>query len=166
MVRHRPTTGAQPGPLEVRSVLAQFGAPLNASQAESTVSLEEALVAALEHAHHDSTLFKVLPVVLLRNMRRLDFDMVTQSASQRDRLVEWGMLLDLTGEIAGEESLSRRARALLETVRPVDRGCFFGGRTQGERFLAEKRTPPAVRRWGYRMNLTETSLRAFAEKFS
>ena len=151
---------------EVRATLAWFGAPLLVARSGASMSLEHALVRSLALAHDDSTLFRVLPVVILRNRDALALEAIERRAALEGRLAEWGMLLDLAGDLAGDRMLGARAEAIRRALRHEDRGFFFAVRSRAEAELAEKRTPAAVRRWGYRMNLPEESLRAWMGKFA
>ncbi len=152
-----------PSHRDPRPSLAAYGAPLAGVEPRARMGREEALVAGLAAAANDPTLLRVLPVVVLRNEGRLDWHELRARARRAKVRAELGMFLDLTAEVTGHENLREEAHGLQDRRRRVPR-YLPGPRSDFERRLADRRTPPAARRWGFRMNLSEESLRAFVRK--
>lgn len=157
---------AGPGPPSRRNPrpsLVAYGAPLAGVEPRAGMRREEALVAGLAAAVSDPTLLRVLPVVVLRNERQLDWHELRARARRAKLGTELGMLLDLTAEVSGHDNLRQEARGLRDRRRRVPR-YLPEPRSGFERRLADRRTPPAARRWGFRLNLSEESLRDFVRK--
>ena len=76
---------------------------------------------------------------------------------------ELGMLLDLTGTVAGLPELRAHAEELADARRKRVR---FLPEVSGsyERRLAEHRSPPSAKRWHFAMNMTEESFRDLVRK--
>ncbi len=124
---------------------------------------EEALVVGLLEARTDPALLRVLPVVVLRNERGLDWDDFRSRARRAKLKAELGMLLDLTAAVSGHAGLHAQTRGLADHRRRVPR-YLPEPASEFERRLADKRTPAAARRWGFRMNMSEASVSDFVRK--
>jgi len=146
-----------------RPSLAAYGTPLVGVGPAQEMGREEALVAGLQEARTDPTLLRALPVMVLRNEGRLDWDDVRGRARRGKLNAELGMLLDLTAAVSGHASLREQARGLADRRRRVPR-YLPEPASQFERRLADKRTPAAARRWGFRMNMSQESLGEFVRK--
>lgn len=146
-----------------RPSLAVYGAPLAGIEPMQEMSREEALVVGLLEARTDPTLLRVLPVVVLRNEERLDWDEVRGRARRAKLKAELGMLLDLTAAVSGHAALHEQTLGLADHRRRVPR-YLPEPTSEFERRLADKRTPPAARRWGFRMNMSEASVGEFVRK--
>lgn len=146
-----------------RPSLAAYGAPLAGVEAAARLSREEALVAGLAAAHRDATLLRVLPVMVLRNEERIDWDEVRERARRAKLKAELGMLLDLTAGVSGRAGLRSLSRGLEDRRRRVPR-YLPEPASEFERRLADRRTPAAARRWGFRMNLSEEALGQFVRR--
>jgi hypothetical protein len=155
------------GDERVRGWLASVGAPLGAEEASSSeMPLEQGLAAALSLAHRDPTVARVLPLVLWRHRKRLDFDRLRREAAQRDEDQSLGLFLMLAGRISNERQLVQAAAPLRDRRRRRVR-MFFSGH-HGPRALAATRrnTPPEARRWGFLMNMGVDSFRSTFAKFA
>lgn len=146
-----------------RPSLAAYGAPLAGVAPSPEMSREEALVVGLLEARTDPTLLRVLPVMVLRNEGQLDWDEVRSRARRAKLKAELGMLLDLTAAVSGHAGLHEQTLGLADHRRRVPR-YLPEPASDFERRLADKRTPPAARRWGFRMNMSEASVGEFVRK--
>lgn len=146
-----------------RPSLVAYGAPLAGVEPKAEMRREEALVAGLRGTRTDPTLLRVLPVMLLRNEEKLDWNEVRSRAGREKLKSELGLLLDLTAEVAGKPGLHARTRGLLDRRRRVPR-YLPEPANEFERRLADKRTPAVVRRWGFRANVSEDSVGEFVRK--
>ncbi len=146
-----------------RPSLAAYGAPLAGPDPVPAMSREEALVVGLLEARTDPTLLRVLPVMVLRNEGQFDWDDVRSRARRAKLKAELGMLLDLTAAVSGHAGLHEHTRGLADHRRRVPRDVPEPA-SVFERRLADKRTPPVARRWGFRMNMSEASVREFVKK--
>jgi hypothetical protein len=151
-----------------RAWLAHYGAPLFGKSLVAdrvAPALERVVVDALALCRRDASLTRALPVLLW--LRRADLDMTKlrrlAAARRRDRTL--GFFLDLTARLSGDRRL-RNAAAVLRRARPRALAKFF---TRPEsalaRAVAEERTPPVARAWGYRMNMPMDSFETLFEKF-
>lgn len=146
-----------------RPSLAAYGAPLAGVAPSPEMSREEALVVGLREARTDPTLLRVLPVMVLRNEGQLDWDDLRSRARRTKLKAELGMLLDLTAAASGHASLRAQAHGLSDQRRRVPR-YLPEPASAFERRLADQRTPAEARRWGFRMNMSEASVREFVRK--
>lgn len=147
----------------VRESLASYGAPLVDAMPVAHYSLDETLVKSLALARNDSTVFRVLPVVLVKNRQQFDWEALQKSV-RRDRLAaEFGMLLELTGQLAADDGLQAQAAAFLDRRRQRVR-YFPEVRNRFERKLALERTPQVALKWKFYMNVTEDAVRSFLIK--
>lgn len=147
----------------VRQSLTAHGAPLIGEDARAVWSLPETLLHGLKLARRDATVLRVLPVVVAKHARALDWADLRERARRMNLKSELGMLLELTGDVAGIASLREKASELADARRTRER-YFPAVASRYERRLAETRTPPAARRWGFRMNMTEEAFRAIVAK--
>jgi len=138
----------------VRETLAAFGAPLLGWRPVASEPLESALVQALVLSHRDATLLRVLPVVVARNRRSRQFARLRELARTHGAVAELGMLLDLTGSLLGDASLTTEAKNL-EQGRPAILREYFASPGPFGRAVAERHTPAAARRWGFVLNMSE-----------
>jgi len=123
------------------------------------------LAEALALARRDSAVARVLPVVFHRLRRRLDFDVLRRMARERGQARVLGFFLELTSELSGNAVLAREARPLAGEARRRRRASqFFKLHSATERRLAELKTPPVARRWGFRMNMSSDSFASMFHK--
>jgi hypothetical protein len=168
LVRAAGTLGSDPGrsPMRLRQELAAHGAPLvTPAPAEGFAPrpLEAVLLDALEAAHSDATLLRVLPLVLARNAAKLDWAVLKQGARRRKLKAELGMLADLTGDLTGDHGFAKEVRELKDARHRRPR-FYLEPRSRYERAAARQRTPPAARRWGFLMNMGEDAFREAMRK--
>lgn len=146
-----------------RPTLRAYGAPLAGVEPRVEMSREAAVVEALAGSRHDSTLLRILPVVLLENEADFDWDALLAQARRRKLKDELGMMLELTAKASGRPSLGKWAKGLADGRRRVPR-YLPEPASDYERRLADHRTPAVARKWGLRMNMTEESVREFVRK--
>lgn len=148
----------------LEAAVTHFGAPLLRRAGAETRSLEETLAEGAKSSRKDPTLFRTLPVVVMKHWRALDWDRLQDSALRMNARREVGLVLDLTGTVAALSELSERARERFRDHRRKSFEYFFEPRNEYERKLAEARTPPVVKRWKFHMNIDLLSLRSTVEK--
>ena len=142
--------------------LVAMGAPLAGFRPQLHGSLESALARSLEFSRTNATLLRVLPIVLARWWRRLDWARLEQEARELGALETLGMLTELTASLANAPELAERARVWW---RPVSEATFFfAPRNVFDEELARARTPLLARRWGYLMNMGDDSFRSLFER--
>ena len=151
----------------VRGWLASIGAPLGAAEASSAAwPLEQGLAEALSLAHRDSTVARVLPLVLWRQRERLDFDRLQREAARRNEDQALGLFLELAGKISNERQLVRAAAPLRDRRRRKVRMFFSGAHGPHALAATRRNTPPEARRWGFLMNMRVDSFRSTFAKFA
>jgi hypothetical protein len=162
-----PAEEARPTADLVQAWLAHLGAPLYGSTAVAASDVpapERVLVEALALARSEAVVARALPVAFYRSRQHLDFRRLRRLAEERGLALVLGFFLELTGELARDRDLVREARPFLPKRRHRKRASqFFRVRSPTERQLAELKTPPVARRWGFRMNM---SLDSFASMFN
>jgi DNA-binding transcriptional ArsR family regulator len=148
---------------QVRESLAALGAPLAGQRPQEHLGLEDTLLAGLEAARSDGTLLRVLPVVLSKNLGRIDWRVVKEGARSRKLKAELGLLVDLTADLLDKPELRQRVADLHDRRRRVPR--FYPAvRSDFERRLAKERSPAVARRWGFLMNMSVESFRSSLER--
>lgn len=147
----------------VRRDMVALGAPLAGRPGKARRQVEDVLVEALEVAHDDATVLRVLPVVLLAHADTLDWPRLFATARTERRAAELGMLVQLTGHLANRPDLEARAEELKDERRRAVRP-FHDRMSRRELALAHTRTPDVVRRWGYLVNMDEASFRSTLER--
>jgi hypothetical protein len=150
----------------VRTWLADHGAPLMVSgrdPGEAPPPLEVVVAEALVLAHRDSTVARVLPVLFWLNRDRLDWARLETEATARDERHALGFFLELTGELAHDPNLGKRAQHLLDHRRRRQQHFFSGHHGPYALAAAKENSPPFAQRWGYFMNMP---LDGFASAFA
>jgi hypothetical protein len=142
--------------------LVALGAPLSGWRPNRRLAPEVALTFALRFASTDASLLRSLPVVLARTWRELDWSKLENSARAQDSLALLGMVTELTASLAGFKELGEKARRWWRPPRETRH--LFRPRNDFDRELAEHRTPPVARKWGFLMNMGEDSFRALYER--
>lgn len=145
--------------LLVRESLAAMGAPLSGVDAVRHHPPEQAVLRALELARHDGTVFRVLPLVLLRSEEDFDWAALLEEARARNVTQELGLLTSLAAKLAGRPSLAARV-ADLKGWGELPVRYYPEVRSSFERKLAEDRSPELARDWGFHVNVSEESLRS------
>jgi DNA-binding phage protein len=148
-----------------RAWLARLGAPLYGKglvEGRRQPAPEVVLSRALDLAHRDATVARVLPVVFMRQRRNLNLGELRRRARRPNQARTLGFFLDLTGRLTGDSELKNAARAL----RPRNMAVmdFFKTRSELERALAEANTPDVARDWGYRLNMGMDSFESVLAK--
>ena len=158
--------GGEPGDAQVRSWLAEAGAPLLAEPAEEpSPTLEVVLAEGLVLARRDATVARVMPLLLWRRRDDVDVDRLTAEATRRDERQTLGFFLDLAGQLGRSPALKAAARRLRDGRRRRVEPFFRGGPGGPLALAAARRTTPAVaRRWGFVMNVGLDSFASLFEK--
>jgi hypothetical protein len=151
----------------VRAELAVSGAPLwqRAPDVAVATPLEELLAQACELAHHDPSVAKLLPYLLLRKKDALRFDRFEQALTEHKQKHTAGFLLAVAAALSGDKTLRAHAERLRDKRRtkPVD---FFAGTSSKRlRELAERKTPALARAWNFRLNMSMDDFRSVLDKF-
>jgi hypothetical protein len=150
----------------VYETLAHASAPLWECAPRTWMPLEQALAASLVLAHRDPTLVRVLPLVLVRHWERLSWQELRDRAEALEEGAALGLLVELGGRLARCGPMLARAEELHNGMGAPAAGPrpFFPPRSRYEAELAEIRTPPVVRRWGYTMNMAEDAFASVLQK--
>ena len=90
--------------------LVAMGAPLAGFRPQLNGSPESAVARGLTFARTNATLLRVLPIVLARWWKTLDWARLEQEARELGALETLGMLTELTGSLANAPELAERAR--------------------------------------------------------
>ena len=143
----------------VGEALTAYGAPLLGFERRTHWSAEETLVRALPVARTDTTILRVLPVFIRDRMASLTWPMIFEHARELNVIRELGALLELTAALAGLPALARLANELWIAPSGVAEP-FLPIPNRFARELAEARTPPAMRRWGFLINMDEEIFRS------
>jgi hypothetical protein len=150
---------------QVRGWLTSAGAPLGAATSPGPLPpFEDVVVSGLQLSHRDSTVARVMPLVLWRQRELLDFDRLRTEAMRRNEAPALGYFLELAGKLGHEPDLLRASAALRDRRRKKARQFFSG--VHGPRALAAMRrnTPREARRWGLLMNMGVDSFRSTFDK--
>jgi hypothetical protein len=154
---------SDPAERKVRRSLAAYGAPLLGEEPRATWPLAETLLRGLRVARKDATVLRVLPVVVAKHVKELDWTDLKERARHMNLRAELGMLLDLTAKVAALPQLRGLADDLADGRRKRRR--FFPEvASPFERQLAEQRSPESATRWHFAMNMTEDSFRDLVRK--
>lgn len=149
----------------VRGWLRDLGAPLGAPPTSGqTPAAETVVVEGLALAHVNSTVARVMPLVLWRQRETLDLDRLVREATRRDERETLGFFLELTGRLGRYRRFTDAARPLRD--RRKTRPKLFFARPHGayDLALARKNTPAVARRWGYLMNMGVDSFESMFTK--
>lgn len=147
----------------VKESLCAWGAPVDRTRKRRHFGLEDTILKALVAARREGLLLRVLLVVVAKNESAIDWLELKQKAHRLKLKAELGWLLELAGDLLGNQFLHSQAQVFVDRRRKSLQ-FFPEAQTRFERELAELRSPPRARRWGFLMNHSEESLRAFLEK--
>ena len=147
---------------ETVETLVALGAPLAGWDANERLPAETAIANALRFASSDASLLRTLPVVLARNWKSLDWLQLEASARADGTLDRLGLVTELAGALGKLPSLTARAAGWWAP--PQEPTYFFSVKNVFDKELADLRTPPVARRWGFLMNLGEDSFRTLFER--
>ncbi|HYO55945.1 hypothetical protein [Archangium sp.] len=147
----------------IHETLVAYGAPLVSWKPVRHMSLEQALVHGLGLSHGHPALFRVLPLVLLRNAEALDWERLRALARDASVAAELGLMVELTAKAVGRPELMHGVSALRL---PPDGALrfFHEPRSEFGRELVRQRTPPVAKRWGFWLDMSEDSVRALVQK--
>ncbi|MCI0411852.1 hypothetical protein L0222_03510, partial [bacterium] len=156
----------KPADDEVRLSLSKFGAPLGVhGESEVDLSLEETLAYAMNLARRDSTVARVLPVVLAKNKDVVDFPRLEFWARKLEVLPVLGFFLDLTGLLLKSRKLHELAQSYADRRRKRMENFFVNKKfNRFENELAEKNTPPVARSWRFLLNMGMDSFEDLVRK--
>lgn len=108
-----PDSRGEDSDLEVLESLAHFGARVGVRRARRHMTLETALVRALALARRAPGLLEVLPGVLVKHRRRLDWPTLREEARRRKLKSELVLVVELAADASGNAGL----RALVAGLR-------------------------------------------------
>lgn len=148
---------------QVRESLAAWGAPLAGVRPRKHHPLGETILLGLEAAQRDGTVLRVLPVVLARHHRKVDWLAVREDARRRKLKAELGFLIELSADLLNDRSLGAEGASLRDRRRKLMR-FFPQPMSSYEEELARRRTPDLAKRWGFWMNMTQDSFRSLLDK--
>lgn len=148
---------------KIREALAAFGSPLLEVAPRSHWSLEETIVRAIKVARRNATILRVIPVVLAKHRRDLDFKSLLDLACEHQVKAELGMLLELVSDLIGDKSLAGLLGRLRDHRRSAWR-YFPEARSRFEAELAARNAPEVARRWHFHSNMSVDSYRSLLSK--
>ena len=152
---------------EVEAHLFALGAPLGGARVtQKSLSLEEALVAGVMLAHKNSTVARVLPVVMAKNVSHFDFERLFFLARKEKVSRGLGFLLDLTGTLSSSRKLKKLALKLMDK-RVKTRKPFFVLTSKKGKYallLEEQNTPELAKKWHFSMNMGLDSFSSLYKK--
>jgi hypothetical protein len=152
---------------QVRGQLAALGAPLQHAAVEPpSAPVEETVMRGVKMAHRDPDVARTLPVCLYRQRHALDPERLREKAVQLGEKPALGFFLALTAELSGDRRFKKWAKSVRDGRWHASHA-FFHTSTHSarERRLAEERTPPVARRWGWCMNMDFEAFRSAFDKF-
>lgn len=151
----------------VRGQLAALGAPLQHEAVEPPSGpVEETVARGVQLAHRDPDVARTLPVCLYRQREVLDPARLRQHAMRLGEKRSLGFFLALTAKLSGDHRFSAWAKLLRDRRCTAPRDFFYAAsRSRRQHRLAEERTPPVARRWGWRMNMDLEAFRSTFDKF-
>jgi hypothetical protein len=152
---------------QLRSWLKGWGAPVPAisDEAGDLPPLESVLAQGAKLAHLDASVARSLPVCVWRNRRSLDERRLRLEARRLGEQHAVGFFLELTGVLAGDQSLVGAAQAFRDRRFKIERDFFSSDRDAYSRQLSAQRTPEVARRWQFRMNMTLDIFESTFRKF-
>lgn len=154
---------------ESQNILAHLkamGAPLGGTETKRQRQSDESMLAkALVLAQENSTLARTLPIVLFKNLEKIDLAKLEVSAKKMGAGQILGFFLDLTGELADNPALRAKADSMRDRRFKKTRDFFKGNLGSYARRLADLNTPPIARKWHYRMNMKMDSFRSMFNKY-
>ncbi len=152
---------------ESRNILAHLkamGAPLGGTTTKRQRHSDESMLAkALVLAQENSTLARTLPIVLFKNLEKIDLEKLEISAKKMGARQILGFFLDLTGELADNPDLQAKADSMRDKRFKKMRDFFRGNSGPYASQLADLNTPSVARKWHYRMNM---KMDAFGSMFN
>lgn len=154
---------------ESRNILAHLkamGAPLGGTTAKRQRQSDESMFArALVLAQENSTLARTLPIVLFKNLEKIDLEKLGVSAKKMGARQILGFFLDLTGELADNPVLQAKADSMRDKRFKKTRDFFKGKLGPYSSRLVDLNTPPIARKWHYRMNMNMDSFGSMFNKY-
>jgi hypothetical protein len=139
----------------IMALLRSMGAPIHIESAPLKLSMsrEEALAGALALARRDPLIARILPVVINRNIDRLNVEKLKYYAKRRGSGRTLGFFLDLTAELSGRDALRALADSLIDRRARKKQDFFTAPKGKYDSQLAGMNTPPVAEKWHYRMNM-------------
>ena len=135
--------------------LVAHGAPLAAWKGAAHLSLEDTVIAGLRLARENATVLRVLPILLAKNLARLEWPRLRQAAADAHDEAALGMLLELTSDVTGHPEFRVWSKSLPTPTASSPAWFLDGDRRRSAsadyRDLLRRRTPRAARRWGFLM---------------
>lgn len=158
--------GAEPAASQerLRAWLKALGAPLTIAESSEGMPKKEAVIAqGLKACHADSTLTRAFPLLLWRQRACVDFAELVNEATRIGEKQTLGFLLDVTGKISGDRTLTAKSIELRDARIKRVRDFFPHASGRRARELADLNSPACARKWKFRINM---SLETFAQLFA
>lgn len=152
---------------DVWDSLVAYGAPLVGRRPNKRMLLEEALARGVLLAKDNATVLSVFPVLLAKVADALDPPALQRASQSAGVESEMGMLLALTGQLAGNDHLTKLAGKFPKR-QGQGRKFFLNSDESSPRLqlLAQERTPAVVRQWGFLMNASQADFAERLRKFA
>jgi DNA-binding transcriptional ArsR family regulator len=144
---------------EVRGWLVDLGALLDAHR-HTAPSPERALAAAARLSHRDPSVARILPALIWKHRDRLDLARLVTEARRQGEKQALGFFIEMAAELGGDPSLFRWAEPFRDRRLHTTKDFFVRSGSPYARQLADLHTPPAARRWHYRLNIGQDSFEA------
>ena len=164
LVTERPRLSPSKEAVALRRRLRALGAPLAVEPAEHPGPLEETLVEGARLSRRDPVVARALPVALWLHRAELDPDRLAETARRLGQKQAVGFYLELTGLLGGDPHFKRWAARLRDDRVRATQDFFQLPTTPAARMLADRRTPSAARRWGFRLNEDLESFRSLFDR--
>ena len=140
---------------DIKLNLVKFGAPLGVNgESNVDLTLEESINLGLNLAREDASVARVLPVVLAKNEKHINFARMIFLARKSRLEKTLGFFLELTAKLSGRARLKKESEKLYD-LRYKKFEYFFLNQNMGRftMLLTEKNTPNLARKWRFRMNM-------------
>lgn len=137
-------------------------------QREKAQSLEELLVKTVVLAKKNSTLLRVLPLLVKRLYSRVNPHQLVYWSKQHHVDRELGFVLELTSKLSGDRKLSTLAKKLMDNrwSKPVPFLESEKGLSGFQEMLVQENTPALAKKWFLTMNMGLDSFESHYRKFA
>ena len=152
----------------ILSHLQYFETPLTGEFSLSTsLTIEETIVKSLELARWYPPIARVLPVVIHRNRKKIDLNLLVMLANKNSQKKALGFFLELTAILSGDHNLKSIAKKCRD--RRYKRHEYFFYRQGKNKYfqrLTQKKTPTVAKKWHFLMNIELETFKSVYRKFA